>query len=89
MEQSKPWGEVSDYPFEKKLREAKGCLELQGSDGNWNYDPYMHGMYNGMEFMLAMFEDREPQYRSAPKKWLFDKEEKARKDCVESFSKGE
>jgi len=49
-------------------------LEVQGSDGNWNYDPYMHGMYNGMEYMLSMVESREPVFREAPKKWLSKRE---------------
>lgn len=50
-----------------KMREM---LEVQGQDGTWNYDPYFHGMYNGMEFMLAMVESREPVFRSSPVKWL-------------------
>ena len=49
-------------------------LEVQGSDGNWNYDSYMHGMYNGMEYMLSMVESREPVFREAPKKWLSKRE---------------
>lgn len=53
----------------KKMREF---LELQGSSGNWNYDPYMHGMYNGMEFLVAMAEDREVEYKEAPAVWLAD-----------------
>jgi len=54
-----------------KMREM---LEVQGSDGNWNYDSYMHGMYNGMEYMLSMVESREPVFREAPKKWLSKRE---------------
>ena len=45
-------------------------LRVQGCDGTWNCDPYMHGMYNGMEYMLAMVESREPVFRDAPDKWL-------------------
>lgn len=47
-------------------------VEIQGRDGNWNCDPYMHGMYNGMEFMLALMEGREPLYRDRPDVWLCD-----------------
>jgi hypothetical protein len=47
-------------------------VEIQGRDGNWNCDPYMHGMYNGMEYMLALMEGREPLYRSRPDVWLCD-----------------
>ncbi len=54
-----------------KLREL---VEIQGRDGTWNYDPYFHGMYNGMEVMLAVLEYREPVFRGAPKKWLSKKE---------------
>ena len=53
-----------------KIDKAHEMLEVQGQNGNWNVDPYMHGIYNGMEFMLALFEDREPEYRKAPEKWI-------------------
>jgi hypothetical protein len=51
-----------------KMREM---LEVQGRDGNWNYDAYMQGMYNGMEFMVALAEGRDPVFRDAPEKWLY------------------
>jgi hypothetical protein len=53
-----------------KLREL---VEVQGRDGTWNYDPYFHGMYNGMEVMLAVSENREPVFRGAPERWLSKK----------------
>lgn len=53
----------------EKMREMLG---VQGANGNWNYDPYMHGMYNGMEFMMSLAEGREPIFREAPEKWLSD-----------------
>ena len=56
----------------KKLDAVKDLLRVQGVDGNWNYDPYMQGMYNGMEVVIAILEDREPMFRSAPEKWLHD-----------------
>lgn len=55
-----------------KMREM---LDVQGADGNWNYNEYMLGMYNGMEFMLSMAEGREPVYKSRPEKWLCDIEQ--------------
>jgi len=58
----------------KPLVKLKEMLEVQGRDGTWNYDPYFHGMYNGMEVMLAVLENREPVFRGAPKKWLSKKE---------------
>ena len=58
----------------KPLVKLKEMLEVQGRNGTWNYDPYFHGMYNGMEVMLAVLEGREPVFREAPKKWLSKKE---------------
>ena len=48
---------------DKLLRQLKDMVEVQGQDGNWNYDEYMMGMYNGMEFMMSMIENREPLYK--------------------------
>lgn len=52
-----------------KLREL---VEVQGQHGNWDYDPYMHGMFNGMELLLSLLEGREPQFRKAPEAWGCD-----------------
>lgn len=41
-------------------------------NGNWNYDEYMHGLTNGLILALSCFEDKDPQYLYAPKKWLKD-----------------
>ena len=61
----------------KKLRKPidilKEMVEVQGRNGSWNYDPYMHGLYNGLEFAFSIMEKREPRFRSAPDKWLFDR----------------
>lgn len=53
-----------------KLDGLREMVKVQGYNGNWNYDSYMHGMYNGMEFMLSIVEDREPVYRDRPDVWL-------------------
>jgi len=58
----------------KPLIKLKEMLEVQGRDGTWNYDHYFHGMYTGMEVMLAVLEGREPVFRGAPEKWLSKKE---------------
>ncbi|GIO25118.1 hypothetical protein [Oceanobacillus sp. J11TS1] len=59
---------------EIRLQVMKGVLEIQGYNGNWNYDEYMHGMYNGMEMMLAIAENRAPVFKKAPDEWLQGKE---------------
>lgn len=55
------------------LNRIDSCAEMlnvQGRDGNWNYDDYMLGMYNGMEYMMSILENRQPNYRKAPDVWL-------------------
>jgi hypothetical protein len=56
------------------IEKMKEMLEIQGSEGNWNYDQYMLGLYNGMEFMLSIAENREPIYKDTPEQWLSDKQ---------------
>jgi len=56
----------------KQVKCLKDLLELQGSNGNWNYDPYMMGMYNGLELALSVMENREPVYRDKPERWIAD-----------------
>lgn len=53
-----------------RLTAARRQLEVQGQDGNWNYDAYMQGMYNGMECTLATIEGRTPKFRNPPDEWL-------------------
>lgn len=54
----------------KLLREM---LDIQGTDGTWNYAPYLLGMYNGMELCLALVEERDPVFREGPEVWGEDK----------------
>lgn len=61
---------IGTEPVKPDTTKLNEMLKVQGSDGNWNHDPYMHGMYNGMEYMLSMIEERDPTFREAPKKWL-------------------
>jgi hypothetical protein len=48
----------------------KQLLELhaiQGSDGCWDRDDYMLGLYNGLELALSIVENRECRYKQRPK----------------------
>ena len=58
--------------MDKSLEALKEMLKVQCSDGNWNYDPYMYGMANGMIFAISCLEDSEPKYLEAPDVWLKD-----------------
>ncbi len=46
------------------LKCSKEMLDIQGHNGNYNYDSYMLGLYNGMEYIIALFETREPIFKS-------------------------
>ena len=47
----------------EKLREA---TRVQCTDGNWNWDPYMHGMANGMILAMAIVDGADPDYLLPP-----------------------
>jgi len=67
---------VGDYFIPSKVvDDVRKLTEVQCDNGNWNYDPYMHGMANGMILVLAMLEGKEPDYLKAPEEWLSDKGE--------------
>lgn len=46
------------------LKCSKEMLDIQGQKGNYDYDEYMLGLYNGMEYIISLFEKREPNYIS-------------------------
>lgn len=48
--------------WEHHLKCSKEMLDIQGQKGNYDYDEYMLGLYNGMEYVIALFETREPNY---------------------------
>ena len=48
----------------------KKVVDIQCSDGNWNYDPYQFGYANGMILALGIFDGKDPRFLEAPKKWL-------------------
>lgn len=46
------------------VNSLKMALEVQGTEGNYNFDNYMLGMYNAIEFCVSVLERREPTYRT-------------------------
>ena len=56
---------------QKLLDKANEMLKVQ--EQSYDYDQYMHGLYNGMEFVLCLIEDRDPQFKLAPAVWGADK----------------
>lgn len=50
--------------WKQHLKCSKEMLDIQGQKGNYDYDEYMLGLYNGMEYIISLFETREPNYIS-------------------------
>jgi hypothetical protein len=50
--------------------ETAKVVDVQATDGNWNFDSYMHGMLNGMKLIQAIIHNVEPEFKDAPKEWL-------------------
>lgn len=56
--------------FEKSLKDV---TDIQCSNGNWNYDPYMMGMANGLILARAILTGEEAVFMSTPEEWLRDR----------------
>lgn len=57
---------------EKMISDLQNMIDVQCTDGNWNYDRYMHGMANGLICALSVLTDKDPKYLDAPDKWICD-----------------
>ena len=66
-------GALADSTPGPAITDLRGITETQCSSGNWDYDPYMHGMANGMILALATLEGKDPVFKDAPDVWLADK----------------
>jgi hypothetical protein len=71
--QTKPADPRELVSVQQLLDEFDDLLGIACADGNWNYDPYMHGMANGMILMRSMVSGEEPKYLDAPEEWLEDR----------------
>ena len=67
---------VSSDQLAKRIRDIKEVTKIQCTDGNWNYDPYMQGLANGLIMAVALLEAKEPRFFSRPKNWLHNNYEK-------------
>ena len=60
--------------YEKRRSDLADVLKTQGADGNWDYDSYMCGMFNGLELAASIMEGRTPKFRGKPDSgWLYSK----------------
>ncbi len=51
--------------MDDKIIKANELLKIQGTKGNYDYCEYMRGMFNGMELIVSLFEEREPIYKES------------------------
>lgn len=64
--------------IENALDTLRKLIKVQGSNGNWDHDPYMYGLLNGMVLAESLLTGDSPEFRDAPPKWRGkSREEKA------------
>ena len=47
----------------ERLYHLRNCRDISGTEGTWNHDEYMRGMFNGLELAVSCMENREPQFK--------------------------
>lgn len=58
----------------ERLEVANEMLEIQGKEGNYNFNEYSLGLYNGMEYIISTLENRKSKLKDPHKiKFLKDK----------------
>lgn len=81
----KEWGSLSERDFiflmrqveqlqelESRIKVAQDLIDIQGANGNWNYDAYMLGMYNGMVLIHSIYNDTKADLREVPDSFIRD-----------------
>jgi len=61
---------VMPKSLEDRILDLESVTDVQCADGNWNYDPYMHGMANGLLLAKSIITAEEPEFKEAPDEWL-------------------
>ncbi len=51
------------------IENIEDVVNIQKSSGNWDYDPYMHGLLNGMLFIQSFVSGESFDPYDAPKRW--------------------
>ena len=52
------------------LEKLENLAKVASAPGNYNCNPYMHGMANGLILAVACIKNELPNYLDAPKHWL-------------------
>ena len=56
--------EVERENYIKNRTSLLNLRDIQGQKGNWDYDEYMRGMFNGLELAVSVFEGIEPAFKN-------------------------
>lgn len=64
----------ADAHLAKVAEGLRDLVRIQSAEGNWDYDPYMYGLANGLILALAMVEGGELKYLDAPAVWKHNDE---------------
>lgn len=59
--------------YDDALKSLTILVKTQSKRGSYDYDPYTHGLANGLICALACLKDEKAEYLKAPKIWLRDK----------------
>lgn len=60
--------------LDKKIMQLQDVINIQSSNGNYDCNPYMLGLGNGLILAMSILTRKEPKYLDAPKKWLDDEQ---------------
>jgi len=52
------------------IDELQSLVDIQCSEGNYNCNPYMHGLANGLILALSVLTKECPKFLDKPEKWL-------------------
>lgn len=59
--------------LEARAKQISNLTAIATSNGNWNYDPYLHGMANAMLLAYSIMENLNYEPLNAPDEWLADR----------------
>ena len=59
--------------MEGYIEQLEKLTAIQCTDGTWDFNPYHFGLANGLILALALVKDEDPQFLTAPTRWLENK----------------
>ena len=65
--------EYLEHTINKRTKEITVVTDIQTSEGNWNHDPYMHGMANGLLLAKSIMAGSKVDFLDPPEEWGKDK----------------